>query len=170
MILPVLLFVLGLLSTDGWSQIFQKWLPPEKHMLMNIPESFASNVLCPKWATVTPCFPRRSSKSCSQVQPRFLWSLCFAPGPSALESLCVSFKNGVSISPSPVELLCTSPTGLHCQMLWGLFLSVSDPQAWRLDMGLRTLTPVVESLWTSYFPVPVGMGLLISCNHPSYSL
>ena len=28
-----------------WGQIFPKWPPPEKGMLMNIPKSFASNVL-----------------------------------------------------------------------------------------------------------------------------
>ena len=38
------------------------------------------------------------------------------PGTHARESLCVPFKNGVSVSPSPVELLRTSPTGLQCQM------------------------------------------------------
>ena len=44
-----------------------------------------------------------------------------------VKSLCVPFKNRVSISPSPVELLHTSPTGLQCQMLQGLFLTVPDP-------------------------------------------
>ena len=34
----------------------------------------------------------------------------------------------------------------------GVFLPMLDPQAWELDMGLRTLTSVGESLWTSYFP------------------
>ena len=81
----------------------------------------------------------------SQVQPRFL-HLCFALGPSVHESLCVPFKNGVFVSPGPMELLCTSLTGLQCQMLWGPFLPVPDPQAWGFDMGLRTLTPVGESL------------------------
>ena len=43
---------------------------------MNIPESFASNPLAPQQARVTSCFPRRSSKICSQVWPRFLWTQC----------------------------------------------------------------------------------------------
>ena len=68
------------------------------------------------------------------------------PGTRAHESLCAPFKNGVSVSPSLVELLCTSPTGLQCQTLWGLFLPMPDPQLWGLDVGLRTLTPVGESL------------------------
>ena len=60
---PGLLFGLVLLSTDGCGQIFPKWPPPDKHMLMIIPKSFASNVLLLQQATVTPCFPRRSSKN-----------------------------------------------------------------------------------------------------------
>ena len=139
-----LLFGLGLLSTDELGQIFPKWPPPENDMLLNIPRSFQ----CPSPTTshIHPCFPRRSSKNCSQVRPRFLWRLCFALGASACESLCVPFKNGVSVSPSPVELLCTSPTGLQCQMLQGLFLPVPDPLTWEFDVGFRTLTHVGESL------------------------
>ena len=86
------------------------------------------------------------------LQPRFLWSLCFALGPSAHQSLCVPFKNGVSVSPSPMELLCTSPTSLQCQILRGLFFPMPDPQTWGFDVGLRILTPIGESLWYSYFP------------------
>ena len=45
---PGLLFGLGLLSTDGWGQIFPKWPLVEKHTLMNIPETFAFNALPPQ--------------------------------------------------------------------------------------------------------------------------
>ena len=48
MVPPGLLFGLELLSTDGWGQVFPKWPPPEGHILMNIPKSFASNVLPPQ--------------------------------------------------------------------------------------------------------------------------
>ena len=112
---PGFLFGLGLLSADGLGQIFPKWPPLEEHLLMDIPETFAYNVFLPGQATVTTSFPRRSFKNCSQVQPRFLWSLCFALGPNAHESLCVPFKNGVSFYPSPMELLHTSPTGCQCR-------------------------------------------------------
>ena len=44
----------GLLSADGWGKIFPKWPPPEKCTLMNFPKSFASSVLPPQQATVTP--------------------------------------------------------------------------------------------------------------------
>ena len=51
MITPGLLFGQGLLSADGWGQIFPKWPPLGEHMLMIIPEAFASNVLPPCWAS-----------------------------------------------------------------------------------------------------------------------
>ena len=54
---PGLLYGLGLLSTDGWGQVFPKGAPPEKGMLMNISKSFASNFLPPQQATFTPVFP-----------------------------------------------------------------------------------------------------------------
>ena len=146
MIPPGLLFGLGLLSADGWGQISPKWPPLKEYMPMNTPETFASSVLPPQPATVTLCFPRRSSKNCSQIQPRFLWSLCFALGPSVHESLCASFKNGVSISLSLVELLHTSPIGPQCQTLWVLFLPMPETQVWGPDLGLRTFTSVGESL------------------------
>ena len=132
---------------------------------------------CPSLTTshIHPCFPRMSSKNCSQVWPRFLWRLCFALGPSARESLCAPFKNGVSISPSPVELLHTSPTGLQCQMLQGHFHPVPYPHTWKIDARLKPLTPVGESLWTSYFQVCGAshlwcVGLFISQNPASYLL
>ena len=131
MIPPGLFLAPGLLKADGWCQIFPKWLPPEKYMLRKIPESFASNVLPHNQPLSPPCFPRRSSKNCSQDQPRLLWSLCFALGLSAHENLCASFKDGVSVSPSPMELLHASHTGLQCPILQWLFLPVQDsPGMW----------------------------------------
>ena len=61
-------------------------------------------------------------------------------------TLCVPFKSGVSVSPSPMELLYTNPTGLNCQMLWEFLLLMPGPQEQGPHMGLRTLTPVGEPL------------------------
>ena len=144
-------------------------------MLMNIPESFASNVLPSQQATVTPCFPRRSSKNCSQVQPRFPWSLCFALGPSAHKSLCVPFKNGVSISPNPWSSCTQAPLAFNARSSGSSFFQCQIPRCWGPDVGLRTLTLVGESLWYCYFLVcgashPEGVGLLILHNHTFYLL
>ena len=66
---PGLLFGLGLLSADRWGQIFPKWPPPEKGMLMNIPKSFASNVLPPQQATFTPAFPKCPPRTTARCDP-----------------------------------------------------------------------------------------------------
>ena len=89
--------------------------------------------------------------------------------------LGVPFKSGVSVSPCPVELLWSSPAGLQSQMLWGLFLVMSDSQAGEPHMGLRNLTPVGEILNYNYSPLCVSLSrgvwdLIISWACPSYCL
>ena len=138
-----LLFGLGILSTDGLGQIFPELSPPEKHMLMSIPKSFASNILPLQRATVTPYFPRRSLKKCSQVQPRFLWSLRLALRLSA----CVCLSRMGSPFSLVLWISCTqAPLAFNARFSMGLFLPKPDPQVWGFDMGLRTLTSVGESL------------------------
>ena len=55
---PGLLFGLGLLSHDGWSQIFPKWSSLEEFSVMISPETFASYVLPPQRAKVPHVFHR----------------------------------------------------------------------------------------------------------------
>ena len=84
---PGLLFGLGLLGADGWGQVFPKW-PSLEEQVPGIfpralpPMSFPHN-------EPQSCFPRRSSKNCSQVRPRAFalpWdpvhikSVCFFQG------------------------------------------------------------------------------------------
>ena len=66
---PGLLFGLGLLSADGWGQIFPKWPPPEKGMMLNNPREFASNVLLSQQATFTPVFPRGPPRTAVRFDP-----------------------------------------------------------------------------------------------------
>ena len=66
---PGLLFALGLLSTDGWGQIFPKWPPPEKGLLLNIPKSFASNDLPLQQATFTPVSPGCPPRTAVRFDP-----------------------------------------------------------------------------------------------------
>ena len=121
-----------------------------------------------------PCFPRRSSKNCSYIWPRFLWSFCFALVLSTHENLCAPFKSGISVSPGPMELLHTSPTVPQWQELQGLLIPMPDPQAWEHDVGPRTLTPMVSfhNIFTFHFVDThlLGMGLLVYHNRPSYHL
>jgi len=66
---PRLLFAMGLLSANGWGQIFPKWPPPEECMLMDIPKSFASNALPPQEATFTPTFPGGPPRTAVRFDP-----------------------------------------------------------------------------------------------------
>ena len=66
---PGLLFALGLVSTDKSGHIFPKWPPPEKGTLLNIPESFASNVLPSQQATFTPVFPGGPPRTAVRFDP-----------------------------------------------------------------------------------------------------
>ena len=62
----------------------------------------------------------------------------FPLGPGAHENVCPYF-------PHLVELLQSSSANLQSSMFQRLF-PVLDPQAGEPDMGLRTFTPVGESL------------------------
>ena len=156
---------LGILFTDGWGCVptwFVVW--PEASKPWWAGPDFSkmttsrgvhaddySQGLClqcpsPTMSHSHPLFPRKSPKNHRRILPGFLWSLCFSQGPNVHESLCAPFKCGISASPSPVELLCTSPTGLQDRMLRGLFLPMPNPQVWEPYMGLRTLTPVGKPL------------------------
>ena len=162
---PRLLFCLRLLNLNGWGQIFSKWPALEEFMLMIIPEICVSNVLPPQWATVTPCFPRRSSKNHRQVWPRFLWSFCFALGPSAYESLCAPLKSG-------------APAHKPCWLSMPNAPEAPSPNDRSPGMGTWHGASERSLLWVSlcgsYFPVsathPEGMGLLTLCNRPSCHL
>ena len=110
MIPPGLWFALGLLSTDWWmGSDFPKMATSGERQAAEYSQELCFQ--CPSFTTshISPCFAKMSSKNCSQIWPRFLWRLCFALGLSACESLCVPFKNVVSIlipSPCIASLTC----------------------------------------------------------------
>ena len=78
-------------------------------------------------------------------------SLLFPWVAVCMRKKCLPSKSGVSASPSLVNFLWSSPTGLQSQTLWGLLLLLPDPQAEELHLGLRTLIPVGKPLWYNYF-------------------
>ena len=80
-------------------------------------------------------------------------SLLLSLGPGADKTLCVPSKNGISVSPSPVEVLQSNPTGLQIQIPLGFLVPLPDPQAGKPDVGLRTFTTVRELLWYNCSPV-----------------
>ena len=71
-------------------------------------------------------------------------SLLLPLGPSAHTTLCVPSKNGVSVSPSPVEVLQSNSASLQSLILWEFLLLLPDPQVGKPDVVLRNFTPVVD--------------------------
>ena len=80
-------------------------------------------------------------------------SLLLPLGPNAHTTLCVRSKSGVSVSPSPVEVLQSNPASLQSLILWEFLLLLPDPQLGKPDVGLRTFTPVGGLLWYNCSPV-----------------
>ena len=80
-------------------------------------------------------------------------SLLLPPDPDAHTTLCVPSKSGVSVSPSPVEVLQSNPASLQSLFLWEFLLPLLDPQVGKADLGLRTFTPVGGLLWYNCSPV-----------------
>ena len=77
-------------------------------------------------------------------------SLCrqyfFLLGSGLHITLCVPYKSGFSISPSPVEVLQSNPADFKSQISWGFPGHLPNLQAGKPDVGLRTFT-VGELLW-----------------------
>ena len=80
-------------------------------------------------------------------------SLLLLLGPHVHTTLCVPSKSGVSVSPSPVEVLQSNPTNLQSLILWEFLLPLPDPQVVKPNVGLRTFTPVGGLLWYNCSPV-----------------
>ena len=100
-----------------------------------------------------------------------------APSPWVLVStlFCVPSKSGVSVSPSPVEVLQSNPTGFQSLILWGFLLPLLDPQVRKPDVGLRTLTLVGGLLQYNCSPVCESptqhlWDLILTRLRPSYRL
>ena len=101
-------------------------------------------------------------------------SLLLSPGPGVHKTLCVPSKSGVSVSPSPVEVLQSTSDSL------GILSPVAGPTGWRAWHGAQNLhssgrTSVVylfSSLWVTH---PAGMGFdfimieLFLSSHCSFS-
>ena len=100
----------------------------------------------------------------------------FGLGPSTGETFCVPSKSGVSVSPSPMELLQSSPAGLQNQILWGLLLPMAT-----LRLGSLTWDSELSLLWENFsniivlrfvdhhlgcmgFDYITSMPLLLSCG------
>ena len=88
-------------------------------------------------------------------------SLLLPLGPDAHTILCAPSKSGVSVSPSPVEVLQSIPTKVQSLILYEFLLPLPDSQVGKPDVGLRTFTPVRGLLWYKCLPV---------CESPTHQL
>ena len=135
------------LGAAGPSNISASW---RVHIVEHSPKTLQLISLFPERTTTTPHLwdpPRPTGRS----NPDFYAVFAFILGPGTCETFCVPTKSGVFASPSPVELLQSSPTSHWSQMLWRDSPRVR-PWGWEPDMGLRTLTFVGEILRYNYSP------------------
>ena len=143
---------------------------------MSTPDMFVTNFYVPRESQSQPPFnPGDHPRPAGRSGPGSYEVTVFALGPVVHKTLCVSSKSGVSVSPIPVELLWSRPTGLQRQMPLGLF--IQTPQTWEPGVGLRTLSPMGELLWYNYSPVcelptPGGYGVWLyhECAPPTILL
>ena len=140
MIPPGLLFGLDFLQTIWVGPDFPKMATSRETHTDECSQELCLQCPSPQQATFTPCFPRRSSKNCSQVQPNFLWRFWFALGPSAHESLCVLFKNGVSVSAVPSSSCAQAPLAFNARSSMGSFsqcqISRDGDLTWGSELSL----------------------------------
>ena len=166
------------LQAVGWGQVLMpKCWSPGWLMPMNTPQYLYHQCSCPHSEPQPPSAslggpPRPSGRS----GPGSYEVTAFSLGPSVHETLCVSSKRGVSLSPSPVEFLQSSPTGLQSWMLWGLLLPMPDPQAGEPDVGSE-----LSLLWENFCDIIIlqfvghppgwyGIWLYCECAPPTISL
>ena len=121
MIPPGLLFALGLLSTDGWGHIFPKWPPPEKGMLLNIPESFASNVLPSQQATFTPVFPGGPLRTSVRFDSDSYGGFALPWDPMRMKVCVHLLRMGSLLPPVPWSSCTQAPLAFNARCSWGSF-------------------------------------------------
>ena len=126
-------------------QIFPKWPPPEKHLLMKIPKSFASNVLPPN----KPHSPLFSQVVLQEPQPgptQFPTETLLCPGTQSMRTFVCTFQQFVPHFPQSHGAPAHQPHWPSMPDAPGALSPVPDPHTWGFAVGLRTLTPVGEFL------------------------
>ena len=87
-------------------------------------------------------------------------SLLLPLGPDAHTTLCVPSKSGVSVSPSPFEVLQSHPTSLQSLILKEVLLLLLDPR-----LGSLTWGSVSSLQWVDF----CGIIVLQFVSHPPSS-
>ena len=130
-----LLFGLGLLSADGWGQVFPKWPPPEKHMLMDIPKSFASNVLPHNEPQSPPVFPGDPPRTAVRSDP-YSYGAFALPWDPVHMKVCVSLsRTGSPFPPVPWSSCAQAPLAFNARCSRGSFSQCLIPRPGDLMWG-----------------------------------
>ena len=120
------------------------------HTNAYLPEPLPLVSLSPEWAiAVSAGDPTVLEGSIQSLTMPLLLSL----DPGAHETLRVTSKSRVSVSPSLMEILQSNPASLQIQILWGLLFPLPDPQAGKPFAGFKPMSPIGGLLWYNYFPV-----------------
>ena len=88
-----------------------------------------------------------------QVCFSLLWGHCSFPLGLGARRSCLCLPTVESVSPNPEEVLWSNPSGHQSCILWRFPVPLSDSQAEKPDMELRTFTTVGELFW--YYGSPV---------------
>ena len=129
-----LLFALGLLSTDGWGQIFPKGTHADEYY-----EELCFQYPSPITSHIHPCFPSRTSKTAVRFDPDSNGYFAFPWDPVHMKVCMHLLEWGLHFSQThgaPMH----KPQWPSVPDALGLFLPVPDIHMWKFDVGLRTLT------------------------------
>ena len=137
---PGLLFTLGLLS--GWlmdgARFSQNVHLQRKAWLLNIPDSFAFNVLPSQQATFTPVFPGCPSRTTVRFDPDSYGDFALPWDPVHVK-VCVHLLRMGSLFPPVLWSSCTQATlAFNARCSRGSF-SLCQIPTHEFDVGLRTL-------------------------------
>ena len=147
MIPPGLLFALGLLSSwlMGGARLSQNGHLQREAWLLNIPESFASNVLPSQQATFTPGFPGCPPRTAVRFDSDSHGDFALPWDPVHMKVHVRLLRMGSPFPPVLWSSCAQAPLAFNARSPGALSPSARSP-CMGFDVWLRTLTHVGESL------------------------
>ena len=121
--------------TDRWCQIFPKWPPPEKGKLLNIPESFAFNVLPSQQAPFTPDFPGCPPRTAVRFDPESYEDFAFPWDPVHVKVCVCLLRMGSPFPPVPWSSCAQAPLAFNARCSRGSFSQCQIPTSESLLCG-----------------------------------
>ena len=136
MIPPGLLFALGLLSTDcRVGPDFPKMATSRERQLLNIPESFAFNVLPSQQATFTPVFPGCPPRTAVRFDPDSYGDFALPWDPVHMKVCVCLLRMGSPFPPVPWSSCTQAPLAFNARCSRGSFSQCQIPTCEGLMWG-----------------------------------